>query len=156
MTMVLDGTSGITQPSGAAPAFSATQSSNQTISYGTATKVQFNTKEFDTNTNYDNTTNYRFTPTIAGYYLVLVCVGASVSGATYAFSSIYKNGTSVAQSIESSGSGLYLGFNAQRIIYFNGSTDYVEAYFTAVGSGTFTTSTGAAPMFFQASMVRSA
>ena len=50
------------------PAFLATLSADQSISNSTLTKVQFNTEVFDTNSNYDNATNYRFTPTVAGYY----------------------------------------------------------------------------------------
>src|SRR6056300_1792706 len=48
------------------PAFQATMSGNQNISTGTATKVQFDTEDFDTNSKYDHSTNYRFTPTVAG------------------------------------------------------------------------------------------
>ena len=54
------------------PAFSVYLSSTQTISNATTTKIQFNAKEFDTNSNFDATTNYRFTPSVAGYYLSLI------------------------------------------------------------------------------------
>ena len=51
------------------PAFSVYLSSNQTgVTNSTSTKIQFNTKVFDTNSNFDSSTNYRFTPTVAGYY----------------------------------------------------------------------------------------
>jgi len=43
------------------PAFQATMSGTQTITANTATKVQFDTESFDTNSAYDHTTNYRFT-----------------------------------------------------------------------------------------------
>jgi hypothetical protein len=56
--------------SGNMPAFSAYQSSGQTLSSATATKLNFQTEEFDTNNNFDSTTNMRFTPTVAGYYQV--------------------------------------------------------------------------------------
>ena len=52
------------------PTFSAYLSSGQTISNATHTKIQYNTEEWDTNNNYDNATNYRFTPTVAGYYQI--------------------------------------------------------------------------------------
>ncbi len=43
---------------------------NQTISSGAYTKVQFTTEEFDTSNEFDNATNYRFTPTVAGKFLL--------------------------------------------------------------------------------------
>ena len=54
----------------AAPAFSAYLSNNQSISGATWTKVNLNVKVFDTASAFDNTTNYRFQPTVAGYYSV--------------------------------------------------------------------------------------
>ena len=53
-----------------APAFGVYMSGNQSIGSTGNSKVAFDTKTFDTNNNYDNTTNYRFTPTVAGYYQV--------------------------------------------------------------------------------------
>ena len=48
----------IIQASGAAPTFSAYRSStNQSFSANTWTKVQCQTEEWDTNSNYDNATN---------------------------------------------------------------------------------------------------
>jgi len=43
------------------PAFQAQLTSNQTISHNTLTKLSFATEQYDTNSAYDNTTNYRFT-----------------------------------------------------------------------------------------------
>ena len=43
------------------PAFEATLSSEQVITANTITKVQYNTEKFDTDSAYDNATNYRFT-----------------------------------------------------------------------------------------------
>ena len=50
------------------PAFEAYFGSNVTISDDTETTAAFNTEVFDTNGCYDNATNYRFTPTVAGKY----------------------------------------------------------------------------------------
>ena len=41
----------------------------------TNTKVPFNTEVFDSDSKYDNSSNYRFTPTIAGKYFVYANVG---------------------------------------------------------------------------------
>ena len=111
------------------PAFSAILSSNQTISAGTWTKAQFSNEQFDTNSNYDNGTNYRFTPTVAGYYVININARfTGVSGTSNLMGSIYKNGTRTtivqqqhAQTDDSSATGVNL-------MYLNGSTDYVECY----------------------------
>lgn len=134
------------------PAFSAYQSSTQTLTTGVTTKIQFQTKEFDTNNCFDAVTNYRFTPTVAGYYQVTgeVQMGAAASTITPV---IYKNGSSFkfggAQS-----TNISYGAGVTALIYFNGATDYVELYVT-LGVGQ---SLGAAlsTTYFQAAMVRSA
>lgn len=51
------------------PAFAAKRTSQQTANQGTATKVQFDTEIYDSDNKYDNTTDYRFTPTVAGVYV---------------------------------------------------------------------------------------
>ena len=50
---------------GNGPAFSAYQSTLQSFSSNTVTKVLFQTEEYDTNSNFASS---RFTPTVAGYY----------------------------------------------------------------------------------------
>ena len=54
------------------PAFYAYLSSSQDINDSTNTKVQFNTELFDTDNTYDNSTNYRFTPGVAGKYVITI------------------------------------------------------------------------------------
>ena len=51
------------------PAFMSQISANQSVSHDTQTKINFDTKIFDTDTNFD-TTNKRFTPTTAGKYFL--------------------------------------------------------------------------------------
>ena len=41
------------------PSFLATRSSNQTISHGSTTKIQFDSEIIDTDSAYNNSTNYR-------------------------------------------------------------------------------------------------
>lgn len=118
-----------------APAFRAHLSADQTgISSVTFTKVNLNTEEFDTNGCFDNATNYRFTPTVAGYYQfnwLLRGDGASLTGIS---SVLRKNGSTVAE-----GTYLPISSTAQRsggsrLIYMNGSTDYVELFGYLIGS----------------------
>ena len=78
------------------PAFEAYRSANQAISDNTATKVQFDTEAFDTGTVYDNSSNYRFTPGVAGKYLCYSTIrGGNDGSATLNLLAIkfYKNGS---------------------------------------------------------------
>ena len=52
------------------PAFAATMSGGMNVAEDTYHKIQFNTEVLDTDGCYDHSTNYRFTPTTAGKYLI--------------------------------------------------------------------------------------
>ena len=138
---------------GNGPAFSAYMNANQTVTQSTYTKIQFNTEEYDTNSNYDTST-YRFTPTVAGYYAVNACATVS-SAQTYNQLTIYKNGSLSRQGAISAASGSYV-FTVNATVYLNGSTDYIEIYGQTTGaSPTFTAAT-ALSSYFQAVLVRAA
>ena len=142
----------ITVAATAAPAFSAYQSSAQTIATATYTKIQFQTEEFDTNNNFDSTTNYRFTPTVAGYYQVTG--GAStVTTSTTLIVDLYKNGSQ----FKRINYGYPTAPNAYgtALIYLNGTTDYVELY-VFQGAASQILAAGSVYTYFQAAMIRSA
>jgi hypothetical protein len=106
------------------PAFSAYMSTNQTIATSAFVKVQLNAENFDTNNNFDSTTNYRFTPTVAGYYQINA--GTRTGAAGDLLCAIYKNGSIWAR-------GTYIGVSsyntcAATLVYLNGSSDYIELY----------------------------
>ena len=69
------------KPSFLYPAFEAYLSSDQTVSDSVDTKIQLDTELFDTNNNFDNSTNYRFTPTVAGKYFAFGQVTGDSTGA---------------------------------------------------------------------------
>jgi hypothetical protein len=135
-----------------APAFSATRSSNQSVSSGTWTKIQLNVEEFDTANCFDSTTNYRFTPTVAGYYETNARFGIALTD-TRLICSVYKNGTEFKRGLDA-GSALMGGATVSALIYLNGSTDYIEM-FILIGS-TQNIIGNAVDLYFQASMVRAA
>ena len=139
--------------SGNMPAFSAYQSSAQTITGGSFTKLTCQTKEFDTNSNYDNATNYRFTPTVAGYYQFSAAMQVSTSAST-SLVTFYKNGSEFKRPSYLSGSSVANSNGGTALIYCNGSTDYVEAYIL-LGTGQALTASAFAT-WFQGVMVRSA
>ena len=73
----------------------------QVISNGALTKVELNAESYDTQSEFDITTNYRFTTKIAGKYLVIGQVqyeGTIADKLQNAY--IYKNGASVAFGID--------------------------------------------------------
>lgn len=111
------------------PTFSAQRSATQSVNGSTFTKIQFDTEDFDTATAYDNATNYRFTPQVAGKYMVTVGLefGAMADGnEIYAY--IYRNGSAwkATRVICAAATGHSACVTA--IVDLNGSTDYVEAY----------------------------
>ena len=123
----------------AAPAFSAYLGSNQTVSNATNTKLQINTENFDTASCYDSSTNYRFTPTVAGYYFLNA--GATFGqGSNSVQSYIYKNGGVVFVSghqNQASGSG-NVTETVSGLVYANGTTDYFEYYVYQSSGGSLT------------------
>ena len=113
------------------PAFSAYANATQSISNATFTKIQFQTKEFDTNSNFDSTTNYRFTPTVAGYYFISGTINFNGTLATSQnLISIYKNGSEFKRGgqVLTNAANNATGITVTALIQFNGSTDYVEIY----------------------------
>lgn len=135
------------------PAFSAYQSSAQTLPSTTLTKLNFQTEEFDTASCFDNTTNYRFTPNVAGYYFFNGAMAIS-SSATQGFLSFYKNGSEAKRgSYNSATSGLNL-IEATALIYCNGTTDYIELW-GYLGSGQ-ALSASATYTYFQGFLARAA
>ena len=115
--------------SASGPAFKATGTTNQSLSASTWTKAELGTETFDTDSCYDPTTNYRFTPNKAGYYSFQTTVRITHGDATaYYQYGIYKNGTLenllIIVTAQTSGST----YAASNLIYFNGTTDYAEFY----------------------------
>jgi len=148
-TQTLPAATGTVMVSGNQPAFSAYQSSSQTLSSATLTKIQFQTEEFDTASAFDNATNYRFTPLVAGYYQISASVNASTT-TNIMLTTIYKNGTRYKDGTFVSGTIS----SVSSLVYLNGSTDYVEIYgYLTVGQGLSATINGT---WFNGAMIRAA
>jgi hypothetical protein len=120
------------------PGFEARLSANQTISHNTATKVQCADETFDTDGYYDNVTNYRFTPLVAGKYYCYFGLrgwagGSASDGTRYLYIKPYKNGSLIRfyASDDTDGNEMRAGsVTASAVIEFNGSSDYLEFYAT--------------------------
>jgi hypothetical protein len=124
------------------PAFEAYLSVSQNPSDATYTKQQCNVERLDTDNAYD-TSNYRFTPQVAGKYFVYantIAACVSANQVLRANVAIYKNGAVVLQNRFNSNSGTLVenGFVfCSGVIELNGSTDYVESFaYIDVGAGT--------------------
>ena len=115
------------------PAFEAYVNSRQNISDNTDTKVAFDTEVFDTGGQYDNSTNYRFTPTTSGKYFVYANIGMG-SGDNSAFGTgninIRKNGSDYVKGRFDNSSNKVNSMykNISSVISMNGSGDYVEIF----------------------------
>ena len=155
-TATLPDATGTVMVSGNMPAFSAYAVTNQSYSANVPTKVNFGTKEYDTNNNFASS---RFTPTIAGYYQLNYRISV---GAQYGIVQIYKNGSAYAEgnSIQGYGQGFDSGATGNNLVYANGSTDYFEVYVLSnTGTQQINGSAGSGITLgscFQGAMVRSA
>jgi hypothetical protein len=115
------------------PYFYARRGTNQdSVSNDTSTKVQFNTEDFDTGNEYDNSTNYRFVPANGNTYLIHAQIQFAASSNTIlqeARTKLYKNGSEI---LEMRNDGYTTNFNKtapslSRVVTGNGS-DYYEIY----------------------------
>lgn len=116
------------------PAFRAHRTQNQSgIASGVWTRVQMNVEDYDTDNQYDSTTNYRFQPVIAGYYWFAVTIRIDLVGtplsSTAVIAGIRKNGN---EYIQSGGfanqTGVFMEPTVVDLVPLNGSTDYVDAW----------------------------
>ena len=109
-----------------APSVYVQHLASQSVTSGVPSKIQYDTVNYDTNNNWSNS-NTRYTPTIAGKYIVSATTYCGNTALAYCSTQIYKNGTeafqgssyATAQAAESTVTGL---------IDMNGTTDYIEIY----------------------------
>ena len=144
--------------SASGPTFRAYLGSVQNPSANTLTKVVFDTESWDTDACYDPTTNYRFTPNKAGYYMVNLALTMTADPLNKPnISIIYKNGAQY--------ENLYIGApmvttaeclaSAATIINFNGTSDYIEAYYYSEAGTSRSIVQGSINTHFSAVWIRS-
>ena len=69
------------------------RNATQAITTGTWTKIQLNTEDYDTDGEFDNSSNYRFEPDVTGYYHISAAISMTDLGdGKYINVGIYKNG----------------------------------------------------------------
>ena len=121
---------------GNTPAFEAYPSASLSVASGTSVKVQANTERFDTDSAYDNSSNYRFTPQVSGRYFTYCSFTYNLAnGSIGLVAEIRKNGSAVLSSKHEDAAGSnYLTGYVGGVVQLNGSSDYLEM-FTLTSSG---------------------
>jgi hypothetical protein len=140
-TVTIPAATGTVMVTGNMPAFSAYLGTNQSVTSQVATKILYNTENFDTNNNFASS---RFTPTVAGYYYLTAGADfSSTTGISRFIIIFYKNGVEFTVPVDYSVN--VLRATTSQFFYLNGTTDYVEVYVyisgvTPVALGNQTTS----------------
>ena len=112
-------------------AFREYRNGSQTMVHNTFDLVEYNAETFDLNGWYDHSTNFRYTPQVAGYYKFDAHIwisGLGTSDNTEFQLGFWKNGTVYSRSDRSDDSnyGGQQSTIATDIIQLNGSSDYVD------------------------------
>ena len=138
------------------PAFFAYRTTDQSISSATWTKLQINNEEFDTDSAYDHTTNYRFTVPSgkAGKYEFVAGMSArSESNDVYvATIALYKNGSAFIgnrMNSNNTSNAQFRGFGVTVNATLNLSVgDYIEAYGIVYGNSLSAAAEGQREVYF--------
>lgn len=75
--------------------FSAYRNAAYTPTSGSAIKMPYDAEAFDSNSNFDSTTNYRYTAPVSGFYQFNATTSWNTTTATRTFLSLMKNGSEV-------------------------------------------------------------
>lgn len=112
---------------------------------GSITKFPFDAENFDTNNNFDSTTNYRYTAPVSGFYQFSTALASSAT-ATRLLVMLYKNGSESARFWDSNGSAQqFLGGGS--VLVQATASDYFEVYYFVGTTGGNTISTSASCWF---------
>lgn len=115
--------------------------------------VTWPNKVFDTNTNFDTGTG-RFTPTVAGEYILAAGAGwAAPSASKFWIVAIRKNGAKIAQSAGHTSNGGGFGAPVSVVTSANGSTDYFDVVVYQGSGSTQTISGSNANTYFTGALV---
>jgi hypothetical protein len=153
-TQTLPASDGTVMVSGNMPSFASYIASNFSLPNSTYTKVGFDTKDWDTANCY-NTSTYRYTPNVAGYYQFNVDISFNTGQSTEVVVALYKNGSAVRYMIDFRMTTFYTG-SASNLVYANGTTDYFEVYVYQISGGSTLLIGGQNQCSFQGFLARTA
>lgn len=113
--------------------FSVYRSSAQNTGNGAYAKIQFNSEYFDTNSNFDSSTNYRYTAPVSGFYQFNASFSCTTGASETLIITLFKNGSEYdrGQRLVHTTAGI------AQLLYSNmiqlTAGDYVEIYSYASG-----------------------
>jgi hypothetical protein len=130
-------------PTAAAAGILAARATGQTFTYvaNTPQKLTLSTVTYDAASYYSTGTG-RYTPTVAGYYLVYGVVSAPEVANAAALAYVYKNGASFALGSVFQGNAFGTLSAVRALVFLNGSTDYVELWGSCNAAGTTNVNAG--------------
>ena len=144
---------GITAGQGNDPSFHAYNPQNGNIATSTNVAISNNTELFDSSSAYD-TSNYRFTPQVAGYYFLYANIRYQSS--TTAFDridlSISKNGSTILSARNNNRD--YSTCGVSGIVQANGSSDYFDMQSYQASGGTIAITTDDEYTYFGGFLVK--
>lgn len=141
------------------PCFAAAPTSSTSVPTATNTKIIFDREVFDTNNCFDTST-YRFTPNVAGYYQMSFFGQCDYCPSGRVIMFLYKNGSqllSQEQNLNAPAS-TYPSLVLNATVYASG-TDYFELYArqeSGVTKTVYGTGTSTYPTYWSGSLVRTA
>lgn len=100
----------------------------QNLTASVDSKINFDTKSFDTSSNFDNTTNYRYTAPVAGFYFFHAQVSIAAGSSEIHNCQIVRNGTPLTFGVENlTTSAVTYTYDAS-ILVSTAAGDYFEVY----------------------------
>ena len=141
------------------PLFRVIRSDYQVLANNTDTVISFDNDSsgasFDTN-NFYNTSDYKFTPTIAGYYQLTAQLEFSLNSGNNLFGvMIFKNGAEALRVRRwNDGSNSNVNINVTGIVAFNGSSDYAQTYGWQNSGGNISIIQGSGRTYFEGHYIR--
>lgn len=103
--------------------FSVYRNAAQNATNGGTAQINYDTELYDTNSNFDSTTNYRYTAPVSGFYWFNARVGITVS--TRALLSFYKNGSEVYRGVDIATGASGINVTATALLQLTAS-DYID------------------------------
>lgn len=118
------------------PSFSVHRNGTDQTNITSIDKIEWTTEEFDTNGDFDNATNFRFTPTVPGKYLLSASIyWTGLTALDVCIIYIYKNGSEYKRNVLPSATTT-MSQNVTAVVDANGTTDYFEVFANNVNRDT--------------------